>query len=54
MRLDEKTTHASRIMEYAFSVNMDFEGTNAKNVTLILLLLPAVTNAHNVLKAFMV
>ena len=54
MRLDEKTTPATGIMEYVFSVNMDLMGINAKNVPLILLQLLVLTNAHNVLKANMV
>ena len=54
MRLDEKTTLASKITEHAFSVNMDLMGINAKNVMLILLQLLETTSAHNVLRATMV
>ena len=53
MRLDEKTTLASKITEHAFSVNMDLMGINAKSVSLILLPRMVMTSAHNVLRATM-
>ena len=48
MRLDAKTTHASRTMEFAFSVIMELMGINVKNVPIILLQFLVLTNVLNV------
>ena len=54
MRLEEKTTLATRPVAHAYSVKLDLRVINAKNALLILLQHLVLANAHNALKATMV
>ena len=53
MRLEVKTTLATRAMAHACTVKVDLRGVNVKSAQVNLLLDLVLTNAHNALKATM-